>query len=655
MAVFELQGPDGKTYEVEAADPRAAIAALGKMVGSATPQPNPDGTYGSPPEGMVLNPQTGQMEDLRSPINPNIPTGRGNAAMIGGGQGLSYDMLDEAVGGISQAVGGNGEYAREVMREGDRRAQEDYPFSYGAPKVAGAVATSLGLGKMLGLTAAPTATGRAAQGVALGGAEGAAFGFGQGEGFEDRAKGAVAYGSLGAALGGATPFALEGGRRAFDAAIGGPVAAMRSAPNEVRASRAVQSAIQRSGQSADDVQSALTQAAREGQPEFVMADAIGNPGQRTLSSITRSPTDARAEIVEYLTSRQDTQGERLSRIVSEAMQAPDTAAARTAALTKARKDAADVAYEAARQNARPVNLNEAIDTIDELLKRDPILGETALSQGPVGQRLSALRSRLAAGGEQLIDFDTVLNIKSDLYEQMQRGRGGREMSRVYEALDGALEGASDGYRAANDQFRAASRVIDQIDAGLAAASPQVRSEDVIPQYQGLTPEQQEAFRVGRAEPVLAKIGAAPATSNAARPLTSGKSRAELGAMAADPELLDRQLRREGTMFETARKALGGSETAERLADDAEQRIFDYGPVVNALRGNWGAAASQAGVGLMNVAQGRNSATREQIARALLSKDVQAALAPALRADMMRAGKSNVVEALVRALPRLTGG
>lgn len=54
--------------------------------------------YGTPPEGMVLNPKTGQMEDLRSPIHPAIPQGRVNAAALGTGQGLGFNLLDEAVG-----------------------------------------------------------------------------------------------------------------------------------------------------------------------------------------------------------------------------------------------------------------------------------------------------------------------------------------------------------------------------------------------------------------------------------------------------------------------------------------------------------------------------------------------------------------------------
>ena len=652
--MIEVELPDGSVVEFpEGTTPDQIRKALSSL-SPQKPVANPDGTYGQAPEGFTLNPATGQMEDLRSPNNPSVPTGRMAAIGLGAGQGLGYDMLDETVAGMNSMAGGDYDYSLAVMREADRRAQEQYPWSYMVPKVGGAIASSFGLGSAMGLgKEGLSLAARAGQGAGLGAAEGALFGFGQGEGVEDRLKGAATYGTVGGVIGGAAPFAVEGVRRGFDAAVAGPVASMRSAPSEVRASRAVQEALRRSGQSADDVTESLTAAAREGQPEFVMADALGNSGQRMLSGIARTPNDARAEIVDFLANRQGAQGERMARFIGDGLGANDTAAARTTALTKARDTAANTAYSAARDGAGPVNLSGALATIDSLLKRDPILGETALSQGPIGQRLMALRQRMAAGGEQLIDFDSVLNIKSDLFDQIRRGNGSYEISQVYGALDDALEQASDGYRAANDGYRAGSRVIDAVEAGSAAARPTARSADVMATYGKMTPEEQAAFRVGRADPTLARIEAAPVGTNKARPLTSGKAQVELPGMANDGALLQRQIGRENTMFETGNAALGGSRTADNMADAADMKAFDFGPVANLLRGNFAAAAMQAGPTIANTMQGRNTATREMIARALLSKDVQKSLAPAMRADIAAGRQTQVVEALMRSLPRIT--
>ena len=644
-----VEFPDGT-------DPAVIEKALSayRTAPAMAPPKNPDGTYGQAPEGFVMNPRTGQMEDLRSPNNPATATGRMGAVGLGAGQGFSYDMLDETVGALEGMTGGSAEYGREVIREKDRRAKEDYPVSYNVPKVGSAIWTSLGLGKALGLTGATGSVAeRGLQGAKLGGLEGLLFGGGQGEGMADRVKGALTYGTAGATIGGVAPFAIEGVKRLGDAAIAGPIASMRSAPSATRASRAIQTGIKRSGKSADEITDALTAATREGQPEFVMADAMGNSGQRMLSGISRTPNDARTEIVDFLTSRQDTQGERLAGFLSDALGATDTAAGKTAALTTARDGAADTAYAAARQNAGPVNLNGTLDTIDALLKRDPILGETALSQGPIGAKLTALRARMSAGGEQLIDFDTVLAIKQDLYKQMKKGNTEAEIRAVYGALDAALEGSSNSYRAANDGFREASKVIEAVDAGKKAAMPQKRSADVIAQYGAQTPDQQAAFRVGRADPAMARIEAAPVGVNKARPLTSGKSKAEFGAMANDPALLQRQITRENTMFETGNAALGGSKTSDNIADAADMEAFNYGPILNLLKGNFSTAAAQAGPTVMNALKGRNTATRELIARALMDKDVAKALQPALRADLAAGQQSVLAEAFLRSLMRPT--
>ena len=656
MAVFELQGPDGQVYEVDAPDAKSAVAALSKMTAPSVTK-NPDGTYGQAPEGFVLNPKTGQMEDLRSPNNPNVFTGRAAAVGLGAGQGLSYDMMDEAVGGARGAIYGDGEYSTALMRESDRRAKEDFPVSYGVPKVSGAILSSLGLGKALGITAAPTVAGRAMQGAGLGAFEGAMFGAGQGESLPGRALGALGYGAAGGVLGGAAPYAIEGAKRGIDALIGAPLASMRSAPSAVRASRAIETAVGRSGKSATELDDALRLAAREGQPEFAVADALGNPGQRMLSGISRTPNDARTEVVDFLTSRQDTQGERLVGMLDTAINSPNnvgkTAKEVTTGLQAARSAAADTAYTAARGNAAPVNLNNTIGTIDALLKRDPILGETSLSQGPIGSKLNALRARMQAGGEQLIDFDTVLSIKQDLFKQMQRGNTEPEIRAVYNALDAALENSSLGYRAANDGFREASKVIDSVDQGTAAASSRVRSQDVLNQYGSKTPAQQEAYRAGRIDPAIANIDSAAVGVNKARPFTSGKSKAEFGAMANDPAMLQRQIGRENTMFETANAALGGSKTSDNLADAADMQNFDYGVIANLFRGKLSSAMQQAIPTALNVLQGRNTSTRAEIARALLSGDIKAALKPAELARVASAPKSALAEMLVRSLMRLS--
>lgn len=183
--------------------------------------PNPDGTYGQPPEGMVLNPATGQMEDLRSPINPNIPQGGANALGLGVGQGAGFNMLDEASAALTVPFGGDYDYNLGRMREAERRASSDHPVSYYGGSVGGALGTGAGLasGGLSATNAAINAGWRLpAVSVASGlegGALGAAYGFGAGEGAENRSRSAVNSGTVGLGIGAAAPWAIAGASKAF--------------------------------------------------------------------------------------------------------------------------------------------------------------------------------------------------------------------------------------------------------------------------------------------------------------------------------------------------------------------------------------------------------------------------------------------------------
>ena len=193
------------------AQAQAIMQAASAMQSASSPAPNPDGTFGTPPPGMVLNPATGQMEDLRSPVNPNIPQGALAAAGIGAGQGIGYGTLDEAVGGLNAALGSGGTAAQRyaydaaAMREAEQRAASQNPGAYYPAAVAGAVASPVS--RVLGPTnAAPSIGARIVDSAASGAAMGGAYGFGAGEGgLANRADSATSGAEWGGALGAVTP------------------------------------------------------------------------------------------------------------------------------------------------------------------------------------------------------------------------------------------------------------------------------------------------------------------------------------------------------------------------------------------------------------------------------------------------------------------
>lgn len=678
MAIFELQGPDGAIYEVDAPDENAAIGAFQQMFQPQQPQERPqsqiimdqyeaavaagdnaaadrllkEATYaatqdGSAPESVTYNPNTGRMVDLDLKEDPLLFGGRGGAALQGGGQGLGFGAFDETVGAIHGLTGRgtyqqNYDYARDVMRHDLQRSREQHPWIATGAEVAGGVAS--GLAATGAIPAATTLTGTMGQNIGVGAGLGAIYGFGSGEG-EGRVRGALNQGAIGGIAGAAAQPLAWGARKGWNA-IANAGRAVRPTASPTSVGNALHGALEGSGQSADDVVNALRMARADGQDVYTLADALGISGQRSLSGAVRQGGQAKQIASDFLDVRQAGQGERVAQFVDDALGiGGKTADATRTGLTESRRVAADAAYGAARSQAGAVNLNKAIGAIDDLLMRDPILGDTPLTRGPMGERLMGVRSQMTSGDAQLIDFNTVLNLKSDLFEQMQRNpRLAATMRPVYSALDDALEGASSGYRAANDSYRAASRVIDQLDEGAAAFRPGRRGADTAAQYAGLSDDaERAAFRAGYGDRALAGVERGAFGANKARPFTSQKSAEEIGAMATDPARFTRQIGRENTMFATRGAALGGSQTADNLADMASTNALARIPT--SLMG-----VLDAGIGAVDsLARGQNAATREAVVRALLSSGNEAAQALAgavARGQQMTAQQLMLVRALL---------
>lgn len=593
-------------------------------------------------------------------LQDTLKTGRLDALGRGALQGLTFGFGDEVVAAIRPYLheGETYDSALKDQRDALAQARQDRPgYAYGG-EIAGGVATGIATGAGFGANS-PTLIGRAGGGALTGAAQGAVYGAGTGEGgAKERAINAAKSAAIGGAIGAAAPVAIAGAR-AGARAVANPIRSLFNMGSENQASSAIAKMLARSGMSQAEVDAALKAAASEGQPEFALADALGAPGQRALSGVARQPGEANAIVTEALTKRQGGQGDRLGSFVADALDAPDTAAQRTANLTAARGAAADTAYSAARGNAAPVDVRGALSAIDDRIGG---MSGSGVAGDSIDAKLASYRGRLSANPEtlkagetarELSDFDRVLGVKQqisdDIGAAVRAGRNNeaRELGKVMRELDSALEEASPSYRTANDEFAKASRTIGQIDAGKAAASPRVRASDTVPAFNALTPEQQAAFRSGYSDPVLAKIEAAAPGVNKARPLLNEKTSTELGAMANDPALLARRVGRENTMFETTNRALGGSKTADNLADIGDAKANSASAIINLLTGRWGAAAGQVADKLLAGATGSSPKSREMIAKLLLSSDINAALTPALRKKAAQVGVDNVIAALIR--------
>ncbi|ODT18157.1 MAG: hypothetical protein ABS57_06625 [Mesorhizobium sp. SCN 65-12] len=637
------------------------IGRIAPKVDPATNQPPGVPAY-SPPGVEGYDPQSGTVKRYSE-------LGSG---LLGLTDTASFGFADEAAAGLGYGLdritGGNTPYS-EIARDIRQQQQDAYdenPKSYIAGMGAGGIGSGIGLAKSglsLGVRAAEAgaplyrvALGGLGDGAVLGGINGV----GSGDGLEDRAIRGGLGAAAGAAVGFGAPYLVSGVSAGLNPII--TAATSRFRP-QVFADAALGEGLKRSGRSVDQITDALMAARAAGQDMYTVADAMGHAGGRQLSTVARTPSDARQGVVDALLRRQTGQGDRLASFLAEGFDAPDTAMQRAAALTANRSATAATNYEAARQSAGAVNLNGVVGEIDRLLGRDPILGETALSQGPLGARLAALRDQLQKGGEQLVDFDKVLNIKSDLFQQMQRNpQVANDMRPVYSQLDAALEDASSGYRWANDTFRQQSRAIDAVDAGRDAASSRTRAADNIDRFNAMTPEEQQAFRAGYVDPQIARVESAsisPST-NKARVLMTEKTGQEYPAFAAPgrADLLGDRIAREQRMFETANAGLGGSKTADNLADAAEMAKFDPAVMTKLFSGRPVAAIMDAVTRLINEGRGLTPRVIERVGKALMETDPDAARAvlQAAEAQTKRStARNTVINAILNSGGAATGG
>jgi hypothetical protein len=641
-----------------------ALAERESRQAKATQQPVDSMGFPATPQGGVST-----NSQAVSEFRPKL-----RAAVDGGVQGASFGIQDEfrglsqgLFGGISDALAGNesrtfGERyteGRDDMRAHNASSQAAEPLAYAGGQITGAMVPALAAAPFTG---GGSLMGTAGRGAALGAVEGGLHGLGNADGV-DPLKSTARGAALGGVVGGVAPFAvgaLAAGKRAIADPVGGVIDGMLNKASPKKANRAVANALQSSKKSPQQIADEIAQASAAGQPEFRLMDALGSPGQRLASGVSRGGGDASAEIAEFLASRQSGQTERVGAFVDDAFgMGGGTAQGTVDNLTSARSTAANTAYDAARGNAAPVDVRGAMGVIDQRV--GGMNGSGVVGDG-IDAKLNGYRARLgASAGDdatiELSDFERVLGVKQSVQDDIGaaaragRNNEARELGKLVSELDTALEAASPSYRTANDGFREASGVIDAVDQGAKMARPSVRSSNTLDQFGQMTPDQQGAARIGYGDQLLAKIEANTApTANKAKTLQSPKRDAEAAGMALDPSGYQERLARENTMWETQNRALQGSKTADNLEDisGVNQASSGLGKAAkSALNFQLGDAASNLLGVLGPVAKGQSDATRQIIAKALMSGDAAAALKPVLRQSNISQSTRRAIEAMMR--------
>ncbi|WP_085032302.1 hypothetical protein [Ensifer aridi] len=600
-------------------------------------------------------PQTRQPTEPRQADSRDNWLGRVDTFMRGAADTMSFGLADEiAAGGdaLFNPVFGTGQDGKSLSERYERnlnaqRATDELDAKKRMAErltgqILGAVGGGVGLAKKgLSATANAVSSGKGLAGVtkasALEGAVlGGAQGFGSGEGLDGRLGGAATGIGLGTVIGGALPPVTTAVSGAVKGASAPFIAPFRP---EAYTDKAMRTYLQRSGKTPEQITSIMRSAAEDGQPMYTMADAMGNAGQRALVPVTRTPNDARQEVTDFLIRRQLGQPQRLASALAEGFDAPQTSDQVTRALTGAREVEANQLYTAARREAGPVNVTSILERIDETISpgvNNVVSPRDNIGYDTIEGALARVRRMISDGNSQVTDFNTLFRAKLDLDDMITKaegqGAGNRAhyLTQVKREVDRVLETASPAYRNANDTFARRSQVIDSIETGQAAKSGRVRAEDSIEGFKNLTPEQQQAFRVGYVDPIIADIESLPMgpATNRARGLTTPKYEQEFQAFAAPgrAEQLGNRIGRENRMFETSNAALGNSRTADNLGDIDDMANFDPAVLTNLLTGNWKQAALTGARQAFNAGKGLPPRVVERVGRQLVETNPEAALA-----------------------------
>ncbi|MBN9551356.1 MAG: hypothetical protein J0H31_21435, partial [Alphaproteobacteria bacterium] len=644
-----------KAQELESLSPEAKAAHAG--IDPATGQPANVPAFNPGVKGY--DPKTGE-------INGYSKTG---SALMGLTDMASMGFADEAAAGLGYALdrarGGKTPYSEIVqdIRGDQQKAYDINPKSYIAGMGVGGVGSGLALAKnglSMGARLAGGGLSRLAGGSALDGALlGGIYGLGSGTDTQDRLyKGGV--GSLvGGLTGGAVPYAIAGVQALASPVISSIMA--RFQPGKY-ASAAIGDVLNKAGATPQEIGQRLAAAQADNQPVYNVADALGLSGQRALSTVARNPNEARQAVIEALNTRQAGQGRRITNALTEAFDAPDTAAQRANALETARATEASALYGQARQQATPVDVSPAVQAIDNVLQpgvHSIARPNNQIAHDSIEGALARVRSMLTDGRSNLTDFNAVFRAKLDLDDMITKaenqGAGNRAhyLGNVQRILDDTLAKASAPYARARDAFAAASRRIEAVGAGKSAAM-RGRAPDTVSVYNAMTPEEQAAFRVGYADPLIEQTQSAAVGVDKSRPLISDATGMEFPVVTAPgrgPRLWN-QLGREKTMFETRNAAIGGSRTADNLADSSGMAQFDPTVLARLFRGDFAGAALGALGRTLNEARGLPPSVLSRVGNTLMLTDpaaaVQALTAGATR-NATKSGNRAALVAIINAL------
>jgi hypothetical protein len=614
-----------------------------------------------PFEGGVYDPRTGSYKNRNLISEQMDPPTRMDALIGGGMQGVGLNFGDEAIGSLARVVEGSeyGPLRREQTRARLDAAEEQNRWTYIPAEIGGNVLTA---GAALPVATAPTLGGTMLRGAGLGAAEGAAYGFGEGEGgAADRTINAAKTAAIGGGIGGMVPPVTAMGAKTAST-IWDLLSSRVNKGNGMRARRAIEDTLKDAGLSIDDASRAVGRAAADGQPEYRLMDALGMPGMRKASGITRKGGPASEELQKFLMERQIDAPDRMVGYVDDAFGLAGKTKTRKMAeemVRGNRKKVADTMFDRAADDAAPVDVRNVISMLDDTIVN---MSNSGIKPPAVVKEFQKLRDQLGGympdgAPTTLSDYQSVLTIWRELRDQIDAayktgGPGasvGDALKPVRDALRSSLEESSDLFRFGTDNYREGSKVLESFQTG-ADMMRGGRADDTVPVFNALTDQQKKAARIGYGDKLAERVeGIAAEAPNVSRHSASTKRKAEAAAMALDPDLYSRRIGREADIYRTFNRALGGSKTADNLQD-----IADVGILADLARGAGSVATGNfgsAGANLWNAAKpyvtGDNEGTQKLVAQLLKSANPAKDLAPVAKQAKTREAIKRMIDAMLR--------
>jgi hypothetical protein len=471
-----------------------------------------------------------------------------------------------------------------------------------------------------------------------------------------RFNNALKGGAIGAVVGGGLPIASAVVKGAVSPITGGLNAVINP---ERYATSQVARAVAESGQTPQALEQRIADANAAGAP-YTLADALGNPGQRMLSNVTRAPGIGRTEAVNFLESRQAGQGERVGNIIDQALGNDSTARQAAARLTQqARQDSAPLYRQAMEGQAWSPRMQQFLD--------DPI-AQQGLREGVRVQRLESLAegrpfdpqdyaiTGFNEAGDPIISgvpnmrtinllkkgWDNILEgYRDPVTQRLNLDEYGRALDNVRRQFLREVDSINPAYAQARAAYAGPAQVRSAVPMGQKAAT-RGRAADNLDQFNAMNPQEQQGFRQGYADTMVGKAENGAMGVNKVRPLTSDKAQAELNALSLHQgpvqpgqlNPLQQRLGYEQRMFETRNQALGNSKTAENLADEAAMSV-DPTLIRHVLTGNWSGALHHALRAGGTPFSGNTAAVREAVGRMLLQRGTNPAQIQQMVGDTVR--------------------